>query len=402
MTLWRSFAGVIKVELTSAQPEKLLMKLSENGISLHAMKWISELTWQMEIYRAELKYVRKICEANGSKLQIKQRMGIFWTIKRLIKRPVLLGGLISSLFLALYLPSRVFFFQVEGNHTIPSKQILAAAEECGIAFGASRREVRSEKVKNQLLSAIPQLQWAGVNTSGCVATISVRERTEEEKIGTEKVVSSIGALRDGFILSATAVRGNLLVHPGETVRKGQILISGYTDCGISIRAEVADGEILAQTERTLESVTPARWPVHLPQKTIMKKYSLLIGKKRINLWKDSGISSMSCGRMYEENFIVLPGGFSLPIALCTETFHPYDVIIKSVPVQELTSRLSTFSEDYVIRKMVAGQIEHKMETTILSDGIVGLKAQYICREMIGTVQQEQIGEYTWEKQWKES
>ena len=89
-------------------------------------------------------------------------------------RPVLLAGLGILFLLAMYLPSRVLFIRVEGNMQIPDRQILAAAEECGIRFGASRREVRSEKVKNALLSSVPQLQWAGVNTAGCVATISVR------------------------------------------------------------------------------------------------------------------------------------------------------------------------------------------------------------------------------------
>ena len=37
--------------------------------------------------------------------------------------------------------------------------------------------IRSEKVKNSLLQRIPQLQWAGINTDGCVAVISVREKT---------------------------------------------------------------------------------------------------------------------------------------------------------------------------------------------------------------------------------
>lgn len=36
-------------------------------------------------------------------------------------------------------------------------------------------------MKNALLSAIPELQWAGVNTYGCRAVISVRERTLPER-----------------------------------------------------------------------------------------------------------------------------------------------------------------------------------------------------------------------------
>ena len=165
-------------------------------------------------------------------------------------------------------------------------KILSAAEDCGIVFGASRRRVRSEKTKNALLSAIPQLQWAGVNTSGCVATISVRERTEAVQAEDSKFIQSIVAIRDGYVLSATVTEGTGLVIPGQSVQKGQILISGYTDCGICIRAEGAAGEVMAQTSRELEAVMPAKYDQRTQNREVRKHYSLLIGKKRIKLWKD--------------------------------------------------------------------------------------------------------------------
>ena len=46
---------------------------------------------------------------------------------------------------------------VEGNSAVASVDIIDAAQNAGLGFGASRRAVRSEKVKNALLASIPDL-----------------------------------------------------------------------------------------------------------------------------------------------------------------------------------------------------------------------------------------------------
>jgi hypothetical protein len=136
-----------------------------------------------------------------------------------LKRPALAGGLLL-LVLILWLPSRVLFICVAGNTLVPEKQILEAAEKCGVGFGASRKDVRSESVKNALLEALPQLQWVGVNTSGCHAVITVREKSLPEKEEESDFPASMVASRDGYILSCTAERGSLAVTPGQTVQQG--------------------------------------------------------------------------------------------------------------------------------------------------------------------------------------
>ena len=141
-------------------------------------------------------------------------------MKGLLSRPVLLGGMGLLLAASLYLPSRVLFIRVEGNSVVDTREILAAAEACGIRFGASRREVRSEKVKNNLLEKVPDLQWAGVNTAGCVATISVRERQITAEEQAEEAVTHLVAARDGYIVSTTVTQGTPLVQVGQTVRAG--------------------------------------------------------------------------------------------------------------------------------------------------------------------------------------
>ena len=392
MDVWKSIAGMLTVELTSAEPEQTLTACSASGIELFLLQRQGDLTYRFHIRRRDYRKAAALARKRGDSLRILEKNGVYWLAGRALHRPVLLFGAAMLLFLALYLPSRVLFVQVEGNSTVPSRLILEAAEDCGIGFGASRREVRSEKMKNALLSRVPELQWAGVNTRGCVATISVRERTLLQMPQQTGTVSNILASRDGYILSATVTSGTALFRVGQTVKEGQTLISGYTDCGICIRATRAEGEVFAQTNRNLTVVTPVSCTQRGAVLEEKRSVSLLLGKKRINLWKDSGIWDSSCGRMYKEYYLTLPGGFRLPVALCVQTRTVFETQSGALSQEDAEAALSGFAQRYVVAQMVAGQIWKSAQSVISYGGCYRLEGVYVCEEMIGRVQQEQIGD----------
>ena len=203
------------------------------------------------------------------------------------------------------------------------------------------------------------------------------------------MVSHIVAARDGYLLSMTVTSGNPLCIPGQYVQKGQVLVSGYTDCGIYIQATDSEAEILAQTNRHLEVIAPSQGLLRQAETGRKQKISLLIGKKRINLWNGSGILDSSCGRIYKEKYAALPGGFQLPLALCVEEYIFYSVQPAIVPIRD---NLSAFAQQYLTRQMTAGTVLSKEERISTGSGVVSLEGDYFCQEMIGRVKQEQIGD----------
>ena len=391
MNIWHSVGGMVEAELTTADPEGIFAGLTAIGISMEQFRQTGVLTYGFSVSRGDYRKAAAFCEKRGETLHIRKRTGLYWKLKKQLKRPALYGGMLL-LALIFWLPSRVLFVSVTGNSAVPEKQILEAAELCGVVFGASRKQVRSETVKNSLLESLPQLQWVGVNTSGCRAVISVREKTLSEKEIRKGYPASIVASQDGYVLSCTAEKGSLCISPGQTVQKGQVLISGYTDCGLCIRAEQAEGEVIAQTNRSIVCVMPR----FLTQKTqdgpVKRKISLLIRKKRIFLWKDSGIWEGSCGRMYEEYYITLPGGFRLPAALCIEEYTPYEKTEVEVEPEAAEAELRSFGEEYLSGQMVAGRIAKGTVTITQEPGVYRLAGEYTCLEMIGQRRQEQIGD----------
>lgn len=392
MNFWRSLEGMMEVELTSAEPELSLERINAAKISVYHVRQKNPLTFLFSISRADYPILAQQCEKRGESLKIIKRSGLYWTGKALLHRPALLVGMAVLLCFILYLPSRVFFVQVEGNTSVPSRKILAAAEECGIRFGASRRLVRSEKVKNTLLSAVPELQWAGVNTSGCVATISVRERSAPIQKTQAHEVTSIVAARDGYILSGTVTSGSPLFTVGQTVKAGETLVSGYTDTGLCIRAARAEAEIYAQTSHELTVITPSTRLQRGAETGEKKKISLILGKNRINLWKGSGNLDTGCGRIENNYTFTLPGGFALPITLCVESFSSYEMTQAELDRSYAEKALAEFAGDYLSQTMVAGEILQRSETLFREEGVYSLEGEYRCTEMISRVRREQIGD----------
>ena len=379
--------GSIRAELVSADILGAMTALRNAGCSIWELDAPDPLTIRFSVGRRDWKSLSQLMQKRGESLRVLSTDGYFWQLVSLRKRPILVFGMLLLMAMSLWLPSRILFVQIEGNVSVADRQILEAASQCGIRFGSSRRLVRSEKVKNNLLERMPSLSWAGVNTYGCRAVITVRERSTPESSEVAGAVSSIVATQDGVIQQMVVLRGSAACKVGQTVQAGQVLISGYTDCGLTIQATEAKGEIFAQTNRNIYAVCPTVGEKRGQQTESARKFSLIIGKKRINFSNSSGISGAGCAKIYEEKYVMLPGGFLLPVAIAIETWTFYETEPETVFFGE--NVLQNFCRPYLLERMCAGSILESQEDIRQLEGLVSLQGSYQCYEMIGITRIEE-------------
>ena len=100
----------------------------------------------------------------------------------------------------------------------------------------------------------------------------------------------------------------------------------------------------------------------------------------------------TCGRMNKEYFVTLPGGFQLPVALCVEEYTLSETLPAERSQYDAEEALREFAESYLREQMIAGKLQNRIETVTLAKGVYELQGAYVCEEMIGRVQREQIGE----------
>ena len=371
MELWWRLRGWKRLRLTSADCPSRLRQMADR-VKLTDIVFPGPVTAEFSCLRTDVPKLRIL---DGERLEAVGEGGLpkylkgLWDWRRLVAFAVFLGVM------TVLLPTRVFFFRVEGNGELPERYILEQAAKCGVSFGTARRELRSEQVKNQLLKAIPELRWAGVNTQGCTAIITVALRDQGEN-REEDLPGDIVAVADGLVTACYPAAGTGMVAPGQAVREGQVLISGVTDLGRCTRLDRAAGEVYGLTRRSVEAVLPGK-TLRLEQTgRVERKFSILIGKKYVNFSNDSGIFMGSCVRMRTVNYLTLPGGFSLPAALVTDTYFLCETA--DAP-REDWGPLEDAARRIIRERMTAGVI---LSQRLHREGNT-LSAEFECRELLG-------------------
>ena len=372
MELWWRIRGWVRLRLTSADCAGRLREISRE-IRLEDIRLENDLTATFTVCRADWTGIRV---REGDVLEFVCAGGMPVLLASLRRWKIFAGAVILLGLLTVLLPTRILFLRVEGNGSLPARLILERAAECGVRFGASTRTLRSEQVKNHLLWAIPELRWAGVNTSGCTAVITVAVRQTEE-MPDENMPGDIIARTDAVVTEVYPETGTVLTAPGQAASQGQVLISGTTDLGLTIRRDRAGGEVYGLTRHRVEAALPEKHTVRGGTGRVIRRYSLRIGKKYVNFSNDSGILYGTCVKMRTVKNLTLPGGFTLPVALVTETYRLCET--ERVPRPNGADLMADAARRCVLEQMTAGSIQSEEWTA--QDGRV--TAEFACREMIG-------------------
>ena len=382
--------GTADLRLVCAEPHIVLNYISQKGVQLKCIRWIDDLTVEITVAGGVQRMIHIVERKFQCEFTVLKAGGLLPYGQRALKRSVLICGVVAFLVLSLYLQNHILFIEVIGNSSVPDRKILENAEVCGLYFGADRNEIRSEQIKNMLLEQIPQLQWIGINTAGCVATISVRERTETEgTVSRDMTPASIVASMDGRVCAVTASKGTVLCQVGQQVTAGQTLISGMNKCGEIMLMTRAQGEVMADTERELVIKTIPPTVVRTDLKHAERKISIIFGKNLINLFKDSGILDGSCVKISKRYELRLPKGFILPVSICCEQFMYY---AEADPVQDENEYewLLQQAAQYTVKQMIAGEIVSATSEQHTNQFFAAYTVKYSCREMIGQIKKEEL------------
>ena len=317
--------------------EGLLNALSESEVAFFAPRLLDEVSLSLCVPYGQIGQLRSIVERRGGELRLCKPKGILPAARRLSKR----YALIVTLFVCAMLlgVSNLFVWRIEvsGNETVPTGAVLRAMEEAEAGIGSFWPAFRGEQLKTELLLRLKVVQWVAVNYGRGAVEVVLRERRAVPDVVDNDEPVHIVAQRDAVGAEMSVKQGKAAVGIGDTVEKGQLLISGAP---ISTMGKARTVHALGSVRgRTWHTVT-VRMPLREEKKAYVGhrslKISMILGGRRVKFYRNSSIFGDTCDTITMDYHLCMDDVFSLPVRFAVQRCEYWEGVTKNADGSQLT------------------------------------------------------------------
>jgi hypothetical protein len=189
--------------------------------------------------------------------------------------------------------------------------------------------------------------------------------------------------RLGFVTEIRALNGTPAARPGSAVMPGDLLISGTTESAFSGRREChAAGTVTAETYYELTGTAPLTETVCTGREASRSRWALLIGKNRVNFYKNSSFCPADCDKIISIWECKVQGLFSLPLALVRETYARRVTETRQRDLNLLRREMEQQLHERLLTAVDGGTIEETHYSCVQADGCLSLCLRARCSENI--------------------
>ena len=371
----RYLMGYVRFRASGVFIERFINLISFRGIVIWDGEK-SETEYVGCVSRRNYKHLRPLAKRAGLTLRIVEKKGLFVWRKKYRRRIGLLAGAVSFILMLGLLGCFVWTVEVSGNEHISDEVILNCMDELGLRPGVWKNKLNPRDLERSALLEIKELSWIAVNLVGCHATIEVSESIPAPKMYLDHdMACNLVAKYPGQIQSMRIYDGQSECQPGDTVAKGDLLISGImeTESG-KTRFMHAHGEVMAKVIVDKEILVSKYQTVRKPagEESITNLRFLMWDLPAIR----HPIDQPHKVTVTVEPVVVL--GMSTPFSIRTETYSYYN--------EEETILSEKQAKELAMQQLLLWQHDELKDAEIRKRELTGkidaqnyvLKAQYHC------------------------
>lgn len=311
--------------------------------------------------------------------------GIPILLEKYKKRWGLMSGAVIIIALLILSGSHVWDIRISGNSTLTAAQVKAELASKGFEIGSKIGKTDVDEITNAVLIDSEKISWMSINFRGNVAYVQIREKTTPDSSDINERLSNanIVAGRDGVIEYLEVMRGSAAVKEGDSVRRGELLISGITESTHGeYRTEHALGRVYAITNHSFSIKIPLQYDKKELSEPLCTKKTIKFFSKNINIFRKGGNLGASCVKIEEENSFSPFGLPPLPISIVTELSLEYETISARRTEKE-ASELAFFElEKLILAELSGADLLRKTISTEMTEKEFLLKCDIICSENI--------------------
>lgn len=298
LRLVRWFRGTLEIRIENGIAERFLSVCGRKKIVLWNMKPGKTVTASM--LASDFKRVREVTSKSGTKIKIIRRKGLPFLLLRYRKRKLFAVGILVFILLLFFLTSLIWTVRVDGIQKTDLIAFNRILKENGVKKWAWSYGVDEEKLKFELMQQLDTVSWVGITIKGTEVSIIVKEREQSPQMLPADQPCHLVARRDGVVELLLVKEGETVVKIGETVTKGQLLVSALKGLDVQTPVPVhAFGEVIARTWTKKELVQP----LVLKKKELTgqekSRYGVKISKFFINFFRNTGNLYPECDTIEE-------------------------------------------------------------------------------------------------------
>jgi similar to stage IV sporulation protein len=232
-SIWNYLAGYVNIKAEGAALERLLNNASRKGVKLSGVRRVSPIAVTARMRAKDFYALHALRRGMRCRISILEKRGLPFVYTRNRFRKVLLFGWLIVLALLFAASRYIWFVDIEGCETVGKEDIRQLLKNEGIFAGTPIKDMDVYSLGSALMEQDPRISWAGVTLKGVILSVEIKEAELPPEIIDDTKPANIYAAKDAMITKVTALRGEAMVMPGDTVRAGELLISG------DLRAETA-------------------------------------------------------------------------------------------------------------------------------------------------------------------
>ena len=381
--------GSALCRLSGAEPAGFLNRCAAAGIRLNAVEPESATALRLTMPLRALPRAQRLAVRCQCELTPLRRRGASILLKRIWRRRAAVFCLLAAFLLLAW--SKLFIWEIEvtGNRSVSTGAIRGALSDCGVGIGSFWPDIISDNLRSELLVRLPELAWATVNIHGSRAEVIVRERVAKPELFDENEPVDIVAERTGFVTEVRALCGTAMVRPGSAVLPGEVLIAGRADSAFSgERTLHAVGSVQAETYYTLSAAAPVTETVTGPGGARHDRWALLIGKKRVNFYRNASICTDNCDKITSVWECSIKGLFTLPLALMRIRCTKWECAERPRDKTALRMALEQQLHAQLLSALDGGEIEQEHFSCSEADGRIVVCLRARCSENIAKEQKK--------------
>ncbi len=235
------------------------------------------------------------------------------------KRYGLIVGLVVFLIIISFFSNLLWSIDVSGNKRLSDAEVKKILEICGVTEGIPIRKIDNDKIRIEAMNISKDIGWLSVNVKGMRADVviaeAVRTPAREENNGYSHIIAAC----DGIISEIVVESGVAMVRPGDTVRKGEMLVSGIIEeRDGDVALTKAKARIYAKTEHVIEVYQEYKAEnKHVIGEKLRNLTINFLGKS-INFHGIYGLDASECDIIHKRGSVYLFEGFRLPVSYVAE------------------------------------------------------------------------------------